>query len=400
MDAFFASVEIRDDPSLRGKPVLVGGTGRRAVISAASYEARRFGCRSAQPTTEALRRCPDAIVVAPRHRHYVAVSARVFEIFGRYTPLVEGLSIDEAFLDVTASQRLLGSARAIAQAIRADVARELQLTCSVGISTTKFIAKIASSVDKPDGLTEVEPGRELEFLHPLPVGELWGVGPRAAERLAALGVRTIGDLARVGETRLAELFGEHGRQLHRLAHAVDERDVVPGHAPKSIGHEDTFADDLVGEAAIRSHLLAQATRVADRLVHAGLRGRVVQIKIRDVTLRTETRQMTLEVATDDARRIYRHATDLLRGLDIGTRRVRLTGVSVRGLSSARPSVGDQLELPVGEGDARGRSLQSVVTAVRDRYGKRALYPAAAAGPSATGAVVWSRDALDPEEPDR
>lgn len=396
MDAFFASIEVRDDPSLVGKPVLVGGGGRRGVVAAASYEAREFGCHSAQPTAVALRKCPQAVVVAPRHGHYVAISRAVFEIFGRYTPLVEGLSIDEAFLDVTGTRRLHGSPREVAEAIRAAVRAELRLTCSVGIAAVKFIAKIASAADKPDGLTEVAPGEELAFLHPLPVGKLWGVGPRAQERLQREGIFTVGDLARLGRERLESMFGQHGTHLDRLAHAIDEREIVPGRVPKSISHEDTYADDLVGADEIRSHLLNQATRVADRLVRGGFRGRKVQIKIRDIGFHTQTRQSTLPEPTDEARLIYAHACALLDKLDLDRRRFRLTGVGVGQLVEVGAEPPTQLDL-LEPAESPGASLQRLVTAVRDRYGKNALYPAGAARPRDTGASVWSRDAETEED---
>jgi DNA polymerase-4 len=395
MDAFFASIEIRDDPSLAGKPVLVGGGGRRGVVAAASYEARKYGCHSAQPTAVALRKCPQAVVVSPRHGHYVAVSHAVFEIFERYTPLVEGLSIDEAFLDITGTRRLHGTPREIAESIRAAVHGELDLTCSVGIASVKFVAKIASAANKPDGLTEVLPGQELEFLHPLPVGKLWGVGPRAQERLQREGIFTVGDLAGLGRERLEGMFGQHGTHLHNLAHAIDERAVVPGRVPKSISHEDTYADDLVGEDQIRSHLLGQATRVADRLVRGAFRGRKIQIKIRDTGFHTQTRQCTLSEPTDDARVIYARACELLDKLEIEGRRFRLTGVGVGAVVEGDEVEPKQLELLEPAPDP-GASLQKLVTSVRDRYGKNALYPAAAARPRDTGASVWSRDAEGPE----
>lgn len=400
MDAFFASIEVRENPELRGKPVLVGGGGRRGVVAAASYEARKFGCHSAQPTAVALRKCPQAIVVAPRHGLYVEVSGQVFEIFERYTPLVEGLSIDEAFLDITGTDKLHGPAPAVARAIRADVLRATELTCSVGVSAVKFIAKIASAMNKPDGMTEVPPGTEEAFLHDLPVGKLWGVGPVAKQRLQREGIATVGDLARMSAQRLETLFGEHGTHLHRLSHGIDEREVVPGREPKSISHEDTYADDLVGRDEITSHLLNQSTRVADRLIHGGYRGRRIQIKIRDIEFHTQTRQCTLESPTDDARVIYQHACELLDKLELDRRRFRLTGVGVGQLVSRAQSEPRQLDLlaePQKEAD--GESLQEIMTAVRDRYGKQALYPAGAARPRDTGASVWSRDAdTDGDDP--
>ena len=307
MDAFFASVEIRDRPELRGLPVLVGGGGRRGVVAAASYAARRFGCRSAQPMAHALRLCPHAVVVAPRHAAYSEVSRQVFAIFERFTPLVEGLSIDEAFLDLAGTERLWGPPRAAAEAIRAAVVGETGLTCSVGISRVKFIAKIASGMNKPDGLTEIPAGSEAEFLATLPIGALWGVGPRTQEKLERRGVHTVGDLRGLGEAELTRSFGAHGLHLHRLSHAIDERAVIPDRAAKSIGSEDTYAVDILGVPELRRRLLAQATRVADRLVAEGLRARCVHIKIRDGHFITESRQCTLPRPTDSFRELHEAA---------------------------------------------------------------------------------------------
>jgi len=264
MDAFFASVEIRDDPSLRGKPVLVGGVGRRGVVAAASYRAREFGCRSAQPMAVALRKCPEAIVLPSRMEAYAEASRRVFEVFDTFSPAVEGLSVDEAFLDMTGTNRLLGTPRDAAEQLRTAIRERTDgLTCSVGISATKFISKIASGMDKPDGVTEVVPGRELAFLHPLPIGRLWGVGPKAQQRLRERGIRSIGDLASISEETLASWFGEHGRHMARLSRGLDPRSVDPGRERKSISHEDTYAIDVVGVDALRRKLLSQATRVAE-----------------------------------------------------------------------------------------------------------------------------------------
>ncbi len=380
MDAFFASVEVRENPRLRGLPVLVAGAGKRGVVAAASYEARAFGCRSAQPTAVALRLCPAAVVISPHHDLYAEVSDEVFAIFERFTPLVEPLSIDEAFLDVTGTDRLFGPPRAVAEAIRAAVLAETRLTCSVGILAVKFIAKIASGRDKPDGLTEVPPGEELAFLDPLAVGELWGVGPKAAEALIARGIRTVGDIRRRDARELKRLFGESGLHFHRLANAVDERAVEPAHELKRVSHEDTYADDIVGRVAIERHLLDQATRVADRLTRKGMRGRKVHLKIRDGSFVTETRQLTLPRATAQAREIYRAACALLDAVQIEGRSFRLTGVGISDF--LEPEAETQLELfadappdPKQARAERGDALQGVLTAVRERFGTKGLYPA-------------------------
>lgn len=389
MDAFFASVEIRDRPELRGLPVLVGGGGRRGVVAAASYAARRFGCRSAQPMAHALRLCPHAVVIAPRHAAYSEVSRQVFAIFERFTPLVEGLSIDEAFLDLAGTERLWGPPRAAAEAIRAAVVGETGLTCSVGISRVKFIAKIASGMNKPDGLTEIPAGSEAEFLATLPIGALWGVGPRTQEKLERRGVHTVGDLRRLGEAELTRSFGAHGLHLHRLSHAIDERAVIPDRAAKSIGSEDTYAVDILGVPELRRRLLAQATRVADRLVAEGLRARCVHIKIRDGHFITESRQCTLPRPTDSFRELHEAACRLLDAVETEGRSFRLTGVGVADFSARdapTSTAPQQLDLltapaaapaaaPTATTAARNAALQAALSAIRGRHGDQALYPA-------------------------
>jgi DNA polymerase IV len=398
MDAFFASVEIRDDPTLLGKPVLVGGVARRGVVAAASYEARKFGCRSAQPMAVALRLCPHAVVLPGRFEAYNEASDRAFEVFDQFSPVVEGLSIDEAFLDMTGTTRLFGAPAVAAEKLRAAVREATSgLTCSVGISAVKFLAKIASGHRKPDGLTEIAPGAELEFLRPLPIEALWGVGPKTAERLRAHGITTIADLERVGRPALEHWFGSSGVHLHELAHAMDPREVVPSRDRKQISHEDTYAVDVVGEAAIRRKLLSQATRVADRLVAKSVVARRVQLKIRDTDFRTETRQCTMRPGTDDARVIYKAACDLLQGVEIEGRGFRLTGVGAGDLVP-RGVQGAQLELLPPEPNARGIvepvRLQGVLSAVRSKFGHKALFPAEAGGearPDSAGGLSDTRE---------
>ncbi|MDC0666705.1 DNA polymerase IV [Nannocystis radixulma] len=401
MDAFFASVEVREDPRLRGLPVLVGGAGRRGVVAAASYEARKFGCRSAQPMAVALRLCPQAVVVAPRHELYAAVSRAVFAVFERFSPLVEGLSIDEAFIDLAGTERLWGPPRRAAEALQAAVFEETALTCSVGIAAVKFLAKIASGMHKPNGLTEIAAGRELEFLATLPIGELWGVGPRTQEKLARRGIATVGDLRRLGEATLVEMFGAHGLHMHRLSLGIDERAVVPDRAAKSLGHEDTYAVDVVGVPELRRCLLSQATRVADRLVAQGLRARCVCLKIRDGEFVTETRQCTLPRATDDYREIHGAACRLLEAVDTDGRGFRLTGVSVSQFESPQAEQQQQLDLlaPASEPPPRSAALQAVLSAVRERHGHQALFPAEAGSerrPGTTGAITHSRPSEPPK----
>ncbi len=400
MDAFYASVEVRDDPSLRGKPVLVGGAGRRGVVCAASYEARTFGCRSAQPMARAIRRCPQAIVLPPRFEVYAEASRRVFEVFDDFSPMVEGLSIDEAFLDMTGTEKLFGPPRQAAEALRARVFEVTEgLTCSVGISAVKFLSKIASAMNKPDGLTEIPVGTELDFLAPLPIRKLWGVGPRSQERLSELGVKSVGDLRRFERHWLIERFGEHGAHLHALAHARDPRRVEPGRERKSVSHEDTYHDDVIGAEALRAKLLSQATRVADRLVRKGIVGTRIQLKIRDTDFNTQTRQRTLDAPTDEARVIYDAACALLAKLDLDRRRFRLTGVGVSHLRDKAEAAPKQLDLLAAvetQAPKKGADLQKVLTAVRSKFGHEALFPAAAGSDHRRGTTGATSKTLDEE----
>ncbi len=291
MDAFYASVEQRDDPRLRGKPVAVGGAARRGVVCAASYEARKFGVRSAMPMARALRLCPQLMVVPPDFSKYGAVSDQVFEIFNSFTPEVEGLSLDEAFLDVTRSQALLGAPLEQARAIKARIRECTQLTASVGIAEVKFAAKIASDLCKPDGLLEVPPGRVREFLSELPASKLWGVGPRTDEELQRLGLRKIGEVARADRAYLEARLGSAGPWLHDLANGIDPRRVEPDVEAKSVGAEETFDFDLEGEELL-PFIHEQALRVGARLRRAGVRARSVHLKVKYADFRVQTRQET------------------------------------------------------------------------------------------------------------
>lgn len=366
MDAFFASVEQLDDPSLRGKPVLVGGAERRGVVAAASYEARRFGVHSAMPMAQALRRCPQAIVVPVRHDRYVEVSAQVFAIFHRFTPLVEGLSVDEAFLDVSASRSLFGDGETIATRIREAVREETGLTASAGVAPSKFIAKIASDLRKPDALVVVKPEEVTTFLAPLPVERMWGVGPKAAERLRAMGFATIGDLA-AGDPRVLErALGTWGREVRELARGIDDREVVPDREAKSIGAEETYDEDLTDRAAIERTLLAHSVRVARRLHEAGLFAQRVTVKLKYSDFTLKTRQARLPEPIADATSLFEAARELLDRFVIAGRRIRLTGVSAGDLSTgvAQPTLFSD---PKRE---RRRAVESVVAELRDRFGKK------------------------------
>ena len=314
LDAFFASVEQRDHPELRGKPVIVGGGDRnaRGVVSAASYEARAFGVRSAMSLREAGRRCPHGIFVPVDGRRYQQASRDVMTVLRRFTPQVEPISIDEAFLDVTGSFGLFGDGPTIARRIKDEVRAEVGLTASVGVATTKLVAKIASDLRKPDGLVVVEPGDEVSFLAPLEIGRLWGVGEKTRVVLADYGVRTIGDLAALPPDVLIRRFGKHGASLVQRARGVDADPVHDGDPAKSVGHEHTFDVDTADREILEQTLLAMADGVAGRLRSAGVRAGTVAVKIRDTSFRTITRQRTLAEPTDMTEPIYRAALELAR----------------------------------------------------------------------------------------
>ncbi|HSM93632.1 MAG TPA: DNA polymerase IV [Anaeromyxobacteraceae bacterium] len=387
LDAFFASVEQLDRPELRGRPVIVGGTSGRGVVCAASYEARRFGVRSAMPTARALRLCPEGIFLPPRFGRYSELSDRVFGIFRRYTPLVEGLSLDEAFLDVTASRALHGSGADVARAVKRAVREECGLAVSAGIADVKFAAKIATDVGKPDGLVEVPPGGTAAFLAPLPIARLWGVGPVTERALRRIGAVTIGDLARLPASAVAAAVGGSAAQhLKALAVGDDPREVTPDEEAKSVGAEDTFEEDLTGREALSRELLAQAVRVGRRLRGAGIEGDVVTLKVKYADFTLVTRRTTLAVPTDDDRAIFHAARGQLDRVDLA-RPIRLTGISVSGLvpagASAAPA-GGQLGLfaapPAEDPEARRRrALNAAVDALRDRFGDGAVGPAELAG---------------------
>jgi len=372
LDAFYASVEQLDDPGLRGRPVIVGGTSGRGVVCAASYEARRFGVRSAMPTAEARRRCPDGVFLSPRFDRYGELSRVVFGLYRRYTPLVEPLSLDEAFLDVTASRALHGAPEAIAAAVKREVRAGTGLVVSAGIADCKMAAKIASDLGKPDGLVCVPPGTTAEFLAPLPVSRLWGVGRVTEQALRALGIATVGDLARFPEQVLVERFGSQGAHMRALARGDDPRPVVPDEEAKSVGAEDTFERDLSGDEALLPQLLDQSVRVARRLREAGLRGRTVTLKVKYADFEQVTRRATLEVATDDAAEIYRAIREGLSRADL-SRAVRLTGVSVSGFEEGSAQLG--LFGAAGPPGGKRAALNAAIDALADRYGEGAVKPA-------------------------
>jgi DNA polymerase-4 len=366
MDAFYASVEQRDDPSLRGKPVIVGGASRRGVVLAASYEVRPFGVRSAMSMAEAMRRAPHAIVVPPHRDRYAAASDEAFAVFREYTPLVEPLSLDEAFLDVTASRSLFGDGEAIARAIKRDIRERLRLTASAGVAPCKFVAKIASDLRKPDGLVVVGdgPGEIAAFLAPLPVERMWGIGPKTAPKMRALGYATLGDLARADEGTLERALGSWGIEVARLARGEDERDVVPDALAKSIGAEETYEEDLVGREAIARTLLDHAGRVARRLVRADLSAHTIAVKVKYADFTLRTRRTTLREPVQDTDAIHHAAVELLDRVPLEGRRVRLTGVSVGGIVDGAPAP----TLFRDEQAEKRRKVEAIAAKIADRFG--------------------------------
>jgi len=366
LDAFFAAVEQRDRPDLRGKPVIVGGDPRgRGVVSAASYEARRFGVHSAMSLQEALRRCPDGVFLPVDGRRYQLASRDVMAVLRRFTPQVEPISIDEAFLDVTGSIALFGDGQAIAHRIKTSVREDVGLTASVGVAATKLVAKIASDLRKPDGLVVVPPGSEAAFLEPLAIGRLWGVGEKTAAALAEFGVRTIGDLASLPPDVLVRRFGKHGASLAQRARGVDDDPVHEGDPAKSVGHEHTFDHDTSDPEVIERTLLAMADGVSGRLRSAGVRASTITVKVRDSSFRTVTRQRTLAAPTDLTEPIFATALALARP-EVRGIRVRLLGVSASNL-------GERQQLGMFEADdPRRRSAIEAADQLRRRYGSDAI----------------------------
>ncbi len=373
MDAFYAAVEVLDDPTLRGRPLIVGHPGRRGVVSTASYEARRFGVHSALPSVIAQRLCPGAVWRTPRMTRYAELSRAIRGIFLDYTPIVEPLSLDEAFLDVHASLRLFGGAVAIAEEIRRRVPEETGgLTVSVGVAENMFLAKLASDLDKPNGLTVLAPGRALEVLHRLPVERLWGVGRKCAASLHELGLRRIGDLVPFGRAALEDRLGTAlGTHLWELAHGRDSRRVETGREAKSISSETTFGEDLRAREEWERALFAAAENVAATLRAGALAGRTVSLKVRTGSYRTMTRARTLEAPTDLAEEIYRSALELLEErVDLGGEGIRLLGVGVEQLVNAlHPRQGDLFR---EEFDERGRRTERLLDAVRAAHGNDAV----------------------------
>ena len=376
MDAFFASVELLDRPDLVGKPVIVGHRSQRSVVTAATYEARRYGVNSAMPMAVALRRCPQAVVLEPHFDRYAYYSKRVMQILGDITPHVEQLSVDEAFLDVAGARRLLGDSWTIGTRLRERVHSETGLRCSAGAAATKFVAKLASSRAKPDGLLVVPAAETVDFLHPLPVSALWGVGGKSEEALVRLGLRTVGDLAHAPLEMLRRAIGEAGAQrLHDLSWGRDPRPVTPGHEEKSIGHETTFETDRTDPAELHRVILQLADAVGQRLRRAGVMGRTVSIKLRFEDFTTITRSRTLAEPTDLGRRLYEEARALYDQANTSRRPVRLIGVRAEQLT------GDVAALGLWDDDEDWREAEQTVDAIAERFGPGAVRPAALLTPA-------------------
>jgi DNA polymerase IV len=408
MDAFYVSVELRRRPDLVGRPVVVGGTGPRGVVAAASYEARRYGVHSALPSAVARRRCPDAVFLPGDHELYASVSREVHEIFARYTPLVEPLALDEAFLDVTGAVRLFGDGVEIAERIRVDVATELDLNCSVGVAPNKFLAKLASVEAKPTarasgvvpgrGVVEVVPGRELEFLHPLPVARLWGVGPVTLEKLERLGVDTVGDLASVALPLLIASLGRaSGVHLSQLAMGNDDRPVEPHRDPKSIGHEETYPRDLHEPAELDRELVRLCDAVASRLRHRGIAARTLQLKVRFAGFTTITRAVTLSDPVDTAPAMVAALRPLLARIDPSPG-IRLLGVSTSNF--AEPTRQLSLLDDTGSGpDAEALHRASeAIDEIRERFGDSAIGPGSSVDERGLRLVRRGAQQWGPEDP--
>lgn len=408
MDAFFVSVELRRRPELRGLPVVVGGTGPRGVVAAASYEARRYGVYSAMPGSIARRLCPSAVFLPGDHELYSAVSREVHEIFHEATPDVEPLALDEAFLDVTGSIRLLGEGTVIGRYLRERISTELDLSCSVGVAPNKFLAKLASVAAKPKatpdgvlagaGVFEVRPGHELEFLHPLAVQRLWGVGPATLERLQRLGVVTVGDLYRLGEPMLVSALGTaSGKHLFALSTGTDDRPIEPDRAMKSIGHEETFARDLHETGELHTELVRLSDGVATRLRAAGTGARTLTLKVRFAGFVTITRSTTLPSAVATAAAIQAAVGPLLARID-PTPGVRLLGVHASNFAEPMEQLRlDDLfaeadQVPAGD----WTEASAAIDAIRERFGNAAIGPASTVSSSGLrlvrrGAQQWGPD---------
>ncbi|MEV7575269.1 DNA polymerase IV [Pseudarthrobacter sp. NPDC089323] len=372
MDAFFVSVELRTRPELRGKPVIVGFPGERSVVLSASYEARAFGVKSAMPMAVAARMCPQAVIIEPRHKLYYDVSAQLMAIFGSITELVEPLSVDEAFLDVSGALRRLGPPRGIGELVRRQVASELGITASVGIAETKFVAKIASTRCKPDGLLLIGPDETVPYLHSLPVGALWGVGAKTAEVLAKMGIRTVADVAATPVSALRKTLGATGEHVHQLSWGIDPRPVTPVRLEKSIGAEETFATDTADQAVLHRELLRLSHRTAARLRASGMVARTVALKLRFADFSTITRSRTVPTPVDSAQLIYAVVLQLLEAAGNRGMAVRLVGVRAEQLEDASRT---SLQLSIDRRDDNWRAAEQALDEVARRFGNKSVLPA-------------------------
>ncbi len=387
MDAFYASIEIRDQPSLAGQPVCVGGRAdRRGVISAASYEARRFGVHSAMPTSRAQQLCPNLVLLPPDFDKYTEVSRQIMRIFRRFTPQVEPLSLDEAFLDVAASRRLFGTPLEIGKRIKSEILKETGLVASIGVAPSKFLAKLASDLDKPDGFRVIRAHEIREVLDPLPVSKIFGIGPRSAKRLESLGVRTVGDLASQDKQVVLREFGTSGAWVHDLAHGIDPRRVTPNRVEKSHGMERTFTDDIADREELRLFLYEFCEEVSYELRHRGLRGRTITLKARFADFKTVTRSKTLDIPINVGKRIYSTARELLERVRPGP--LRLLGVQISNLEDVRAPIQNELfadaelhALPrlEGGGDVRQERATKALDSLRERFGRGTVLPASLLG---------------------
>lgn len=372
MDAFFVSVELRGRPELRGKPVIVGFPADRSVVLSASYEARAFGVKSAMPMVVAHRMCPQAVIIEPRHKLYYEVSGQLMSIFESITELVEPLSVDEAFLDVGGAIRRLGPPQQIGELIRTRVSKELGITASVGIAASKFVAKIASTRCKPDGLLLIRPEQTVPYLHSLPVNALWGVGAKTADVLARMGIRTVADVAATPVSSLKKVLGASGEHVHRLAWGIDPRAVTPVRPEKSIGAEETFAVDTADDALLHRELLRLCHRTAERLRASGLVARTVALKLRYADLSTVTRSRTVHAPLDSAQLLYAVAVQLLESLGDRTMTVRLVGVRAEHLEAAAQT---SLQLSFDRRDDNWRAAEQALDRVTEKFGSKSVLPA-------------------------
>lgn len=370
MDAFYASVAELDDPTLRGKPVVVGA-GIRGVVLSANYAARKFGIRAAMPVGRAKRMAPNAIFVSPDHHRYSEISTKVMEIFASFTPLVEPLSLDEAFLDITGAQKLLGTPREIGQAIRTRVHQECGITCSVGIAPNKFIAKLASGHCKPNGLLEIKADRILTFLHPLPVSDLWGVGPKTSEQLQKLGLKTVSDVANTPLDTLKRALGAAtGEHLYELSWGRDFRAVIPEEPDKSISAAETFAYDIDDPEIILREYLRLTERASARLRDKELYAKTISIKVRFADFSTITRSKTLPLPISSTQEIYQVVKDLYKALKLERARLRLVGVSLENLHESAPQ-----QLMLGQREKGWREAESAIDRASQRFGEESVRPA-------------------------